>query len=85
VARIAKVKAAVGELPIERLLRRMREPGMPEPYKDSLAIALLPFTARRVAGGTVLDPKLMSDRELDDAINLAERSVSGRPALRVVK
>jgi hypothetical protein len=85
VAKLAKVKDNVDELPIDRLLRRMREPGLLEPYKDSLAIALLPFTARRVAAGTVLDPRLMSDRELDDAINLAERSVSGRPALRVVK
>jgi hypothetical protein len=70
---LARVKAEVLELPVDRLLRRMNDPTLSEEYRDQLAIALGPYTAPRLSAVTIKKrPNEMTDEEIAELLNQAE-------------
>jgi len=61
------------ELPVDRLLRRMNDPRLPEDIVDHLAALAAPYTAARLSAVSVMKrPSQMSSQELDDAIQMAK-------------
>lgn len=61
------------EMPVDRLLRRMNDPRLPEEYRDQLAQAVAPYTAARLSAVSVMKrPRQMSDEELREAIQAAK-------------
>jgi hypothetical protein len=63
---LPKLEAADQELPLYRLLRRIRDPEVDERYRDVLAIATLPFLHPRMRSDLTAKPfYLMSLEELD--------------------
>jgi hypothetical protein len=63
---LPKLAAEDAELPLYRLLRRIRDPAVDEKYRDVLAIACLPFLHPRMHSDLRAKPfYLMSQEELD--------------------
>ena len=64
---IEKLKPAeTGELPVERLLRRMNDTSLPEQYRDQIAIAVAGFIHPRLSAVAVVKrPSQMTQAELD--------------------
>jgi hypothetical protein len=64
------------EMPVDRLLRRMNDPRLPEDYRDHLAALAAPYTAVRLSAVSVMKrPSQMSTQELEDAIQMAKEDV----------
>jgi hypothetical protein len=79
---LARAKAEALELPVDRLLRRMNDPGLAEDYRDHLAMAVAPYCSPRLSAVTIKKkPREMSDEEiaelLDQAKGDAQRSGNG--------
>jgi hypothetical protein len=71
-ALLDRIKEA--ELPLDRLLRRMCDPDLPEEYRDQLAAIALPYCHARIA--PTAQPKRikdLSDTEIAAHINALER------------
>jgi hypothetical protein len=63
---LPRLEAEDAELPLYRLLRRIRDPGVDEKYRDVLAIATLPFLHPRMHSDLTAKPfYLMSPEEID--------------------
>jgi hypothetical protein len=76
---LAKLMAAEGELPLQRLLRRMRDERLPEDYRDRLAIAACAYTHPRLSMvGQVKLPSQMTDNELIELIARTEADIALR-------
>jgi hypothetical protein len=71
--------AAEGESPLQRLLRRMRDEGLPEDYRDRLAIAACAYTHPRLSVvGQMKLPSQMEDSELIELIARTEADIARR-------
>jgi hypothetical protein len=72
---LARAKAE-GELPVERLLRRMNDASLSEEYRDELAAIVAPYTAPRLSAVSVRKrPQQMSDQEIAELIGLTEEDM----------
>lgn len=84
-ARARAVEAQGRELPLDRLLRRMCDPGLDEKYRDSLAIAACPFLHPKLSVvGQPLTPFEMTSEQLAVTTARAEaqlRERQGQPRL----
>jgi hypothetical protein len=70
---LARAKAEVLELPVDRLLRRMNDPALSEEYRDQLAIALGPYTAPRLSAVAIRkSPAQMTDEEIAELLDQAK-------------
>jgi hypothetical protein len=73
---LARAKAEVLELPIDRLLRRMNDPGLAEDYRDQLAAIVAPYTAPRLSAVSIKKrPAEMTDEEITQLIGLTREDM----------
>jgi hypothetical protein len=72
----AQTKAEGLELPVDRLLRRMNDPGLAEDYRDQLAAIVAPYTAPRLSAVSVTKrPAEMTDEEIARLLALTEEDM----------
>jgi hypothetical protein len=69
---LPKLAAEDVELPLYRLLRRIRDPEIDERYRDVLAIATLPFLHPRMRSDMTAKPFFMMSLEEIDQVEKAE-------------
>jgi hypothetical protein len=69
---LPKLAAEDVELPLYRLLRRIRDPEIDERYRDVLAIATLPFLHPRMRSDLTAKPFFMMSPEELDQVEAAE-------------
>jgi hypothetical protein len=86
---LPKLVAEDVELPLYRLLRRIRDPEVDERYRDVLAIATLPFLHPRMRSDMVAKPFFMMSPEEIDQVEAAqlehEKQVArGRAHIRLI-
>ena len=73
---LARAKAEALELPVDRLLRRMNDPGLDEDYRDHLAAIVAPYTAPRLSAISVTKrPAEMTDEEIARLIGMTEEDM----------
>jgi len=78
-ARARAVEAQGRELPLDRLLRRMCDPGLDEKYRDSLVIAACPFLHPKLSVvGQPLTPFEISEEQLRVVTARAEAQLAER-------
>jgi hypothetical protein len=86
---LPKLAEEDAELPLYRLLRRIRDPEVDERYRDVLAIATLPFLHPRMRSDLTAKPfHLMSPEELDQVeraeIEHEKQVARGRAHIRLI-
>jgi hypothetical protein len=86
---LPKLAAEDVELPLYRLLRRVRDPEIDERYRDVLAIATLPFLHPRMRSDMTAKPFFMMSLEEIDQVEKAElehakQVARGRGQLRLL-
>jgi hypothetical protein len=70
---VETLEGAGQELPLERLLRRMNDATLPEPYRDLIAQWAMPYLHPRLSTHAVVKiPQEMTDRELDECVARAK-------------
>jgi hypothetical protein len=69
---LPKLAEEDAELPLYRLLRRIRDPEVDEKYRDMLAVATLPFLHPRVRSDMTAKPFFMMSQEEVDQVERAE-------------
>jgi hypothetical protein len=69
---LPKLAAEDAELPLYRLLRRIRDPDVDERYRDVLAIATLPFLHPRMRSDLTAKPFFMMSPEELNQVEQAE-------------
>jgi hypothetical protein len=80
---LAQAKAEGLEFPVDRLLRRMNDPNLPEDYRDSLAGIVAPYCSPRLSAVSITKrPVEMTDEEiarlLDQTREDMRRGTGGR-------
>jgi hypothetical protein len=64
---VQRLEGGGQELPLERLLRRMNDASLPEPYRDLIAQWTLPYLSPRLSTHSVVKIRQeMTDRELEE-------------------
>jgi hypothetical protein len=86
---LPKLAAEDVELPLYRLLRRIRDPEVDERYRDVLAIATLPFLHPRMRSDLTAKPFfLMSEEEINQVeaaeIEHEKQVTRGRARIRLI-
>jgi hypothetical protein len=73
---LAQIKADGLEMPVDRLLRRMNDPNVPEDRRDEIAAIVAPYTAPRLSAVTVQKrPSQMSDEEITGLLDQAKEDM----------
>jgi hypothetical protein len=84
---LAQIKADGLEMPVDRLLRRMNDPAVPEDRRDEIAALVAPYTAPRLSAVSITKtPGQMSDQEISALLEQAkadlQHGIGGRNSWR---
>jgi hypothetical protein len=73
---LAQARVEGIEMPVARLLRRINDPSLSEQYRDTLSIALAPYTAPRLSATALIkSPSNWTDAELKQVLGMTEESL----------